>query len=64
MPRPTSSNKALWHRSLVVRLGGHLAVAGQHIGEVLGMAVVPIDYAIDGKTQSMKVGDVGSVEFE
>ena len=43
--------------------GGHFAVIGQHIGEVLGAAVVPIDYKIDGKSRSLKIGDVGAVEI-
>lgn len=44
--------------------GGHFAMVGQHIGEVLGAAVVPIDYKIDGKSRSLKIGDVGTVEIE
>ncbi|MBT4125170.1 MAG: DUF1326 domain-containing protein [Chloroflexi bacterium] len=44
--------------------GGHFSVVGQHIGEVLGMSVVPIDFKNNGKTQSMKVGNVATVETE
>ena len=44
--------------------GGHFGVIGQHIGEVLGAAVVPIEFKAEGKKRSMKVGDVANVETE
>jgi hypothetical protein len=44
--------------------GGHPARLGSHIGEVLGVASVPIAYEAKGKHRSIKVGDVLSAEIE
>jgi hypothetical protein len=44
--------------------GGHPARLGSFIGEVLGVASVPIDYKANGKHRSLKVGDVASAEIE
>ncbi|HTJ09727.1 MAG TPA: DUF1326 domain-containing protein, partial [Candidatus Binataceae bacterium] len=38
--------------------GGHLGRVAQHIGEVLGVRSVPIDYRADGKRRSVRVGNV------
>jgi hypothetical protein len=40
--------------------GGHPARLGSHIGEVLGVASVPIDYAANGRHRSLKVGNVAN----
>lgn len=44
--------------------GGHPARLGAHIGQVLGVASVPIDFEQTGKHGSLKVGDVAEVEIE
>ena len=44
--------------------GGHPARLGTFIGEVLGVASVPIKYAANGKRRSLSIGDVGSAEIE
>lgn len=44
--------------------GGHFERLISHVGEVLGVASVPIDYEANGKQRSMKVGDVAEVEIE
>ncbi len=44
--------------------GGHFAVIGQHIGEVAGVSNVPIEYKAEGKTRSMKVGDVAEKDLQ
>ncbi len=40
--------------------GGHLGVVASLVGEVVSVKQAPIDYRVDGKTRSLKVGDVGS----
>ncbi len=42
--------------------GGHLGVVASLVGEVVSVKQAPIDYQINGKTRSLKVGDVGSSE--
>lgn len=44
--------------------GGHPARLGSHIGEVLGVASVPIEFEANGKHRSLKVGDVAAAEIE
>ena len=44
--------------------GGHFAILGQHIGEVLGAAPVPITYKVDGKKRSMTLGTIAVAEVE
>lgn len=44
--------------------GGHPAMLGSHIGEVLGISTVTIDYRADGKKRSVTVGDVAEAEIE
>ena len=44
--------------------GGHFAVLGQHIGEVAGVSSVPIDYKAEGKSRSLKVGNVAEMDIE
>jgi hypothetical protein len=43
--------------------GGHPARLGAHIGEVLGVASVPIEFHQDGKHRSLKVGNVAEVDI-
>ena len=44
--------------------GGHFAVLGQHIGEVAGVSNVPIEYKAEGKSRSLKVGNVAEMDIE
>jgi len=44
--------------------GGHPGMLVSHIGDVLGIKSVPIEYAADGKKRSLKIGDVGETQIE
>ncbi|MGH9605376.1 MAG: DUF1326 domain-containing protein [Terracidiphilus sp.] len=44
--------------------GGHPARLAGHIGEVLGVASVPIDFEREGKHARLKVGEVAEVDIE
>jgi hypothetical protein len=44
--------------------GGHPERLASHIGNVLGISSVAIDFAADGRRRSLRIGDVGSVEIE
>jgi hypothetical protein len=44
--------------------GGHPGMLVSHVGEVLGIKHVPIEYATDGKKRSLKIGDVGEMQIE
>lgn len=43
--------------------GGHPAVLGAHIGEVLGVASAPITFEGEGDARSMTIGDVADVKI-
>ena len=42
--------------------GGHPAVLGAHIGDVLGVASAPIAFEMDGDSRSMTVGEAVDVK--
>ncbi|MEJ7801742.1 MAG: DUF1326 domain-containing protein [Ilumatobacter sp.] len=42
--------------------GGHPAVLGAHIGEVLGVAIAPIAFDIDGSSRALRIGEVADVK--
>lgn len=42
--------------------GGHPAVLGAHIGEVLGVASAPISFDLDGDSRALRVGEVADVK--
>jgi hypothetical protein len=44
--------------------GGHLGRIAQHIGEVLGVRSVPIEYQADGKRRSVRVGNVADATIQ
>lgn len=44
--------------------GGHPERLAGHIGDVLGVSSVAMEFAADGRHRSMRIGDVGSVEIE
>jgi len=41
--------------------GGHPERLAGHIGNVLGISSVPIEFEADGRRRSLRIGDVGSV---
>jgi hypothetical protein len=44
--------------------GGHLALGAPLIGKVLGVKAAPIEYRSEGKTRSLRLGDVATAEIE
>jgi len=44
--------------------GGHPGRIAQHIGQVLGIQSVPIEYQADGKRRSVRVGNVADATIE
>lgn len=44
--------------------GGHPERLASHIGDVLGVSSVAIDFTADGRRRSLRIGEVGSVEIE
>lgn len=44
--------------------GGHPARLASHIGELLGAGPAPIEFKMDGKRYSLKVGDIAEMEIE
>ncbi len=44
--------------------GGHPGRVAQHIGEVLGVQSVPIEYRADGKRRSVRVGKVADATIQ
>lgn len=44
--------------------GGHPERLASHIGDVLGISSVVIQFEADGRRRSLRIGDVGSVEVE
>ena len=44
--------------------GGHFAVLGGFIGEVLGVKTVAIDYQAEGKRRSLRIPNIAEVEIE
>jgi hypothetical protein len=46
------------------QVGGHPAMLGAHIGEVLGVSTAAIDYRAEGKKRSVTVGNVAEAEIE
>ena len=44
--------------------GGHPAVLASHVGNILGVKNVPIDYQAQGRHRSLRVGDVAEAEID
>jgi hypothetical protein len=44
--------------------GGHPGMLVSHVGDVLGIKHVPIEYTVDGKRRTLKIADVGGAEIE
>jgi len=58
-----SQNQALT-QIFAGQAGGHPARLGAHIGEVLGVKSVGIDYQANGKRRSIQIADVAEAEIE
>jgi hypothetical protein len=43
--------------------GGHPERLASHIGDVVGISSVAMEFVADGRRRSMRIGDVGSVEI-
>ncbi len=43
--------------------GGHPAVLGAHIGEVVGVVSAPISFEIDGASRALRIGDMADVKI-
>lgn len=43
--------------------GGHPAVLASHIGEILGVAVVPISFENNESSRTLRIGDVADVQI-
>lgn len=46
------------------KAGGHPAVLANHVGEILGVEAVPMEFHDGGNHFGLEVGDVGSAEIE
>jgi len=46
------------------QLGGHPERLASHIGSVMGISSVAIDFTAEGRRRSLRIGDVGTVEIE
>jgi len=44
--------------------GGHPAILGSFIGEVLGVKSVPIEYQAEGKRRSIRIPDIAEADIE
>jgi hypothetical protein len=44
--------------------GGHLAVLGPLIGEVMGVKPVPIEYSASGKQRSLRIANIAEADIE
>jgi len=44
--------------------GGHPAAIASFVGVILGVKTVAFDYRAEGKTRSLRLGDVGDMEIE
>lgn len=44
--------------------GGHFALLAGFIGEVLGINTAAIDYKADGKSRSLTVGNLATMEVQ
>ena len=44
-------------------VGGHPAVLGAHIGEVVGVMAAPISFDIDGDSRALRIGEIADVKI-
>lgn len=62
--RATAEQKQALTQVFAGQAGGHPGRISQHIGEVLGVRSVPIDYRADGKRRSVRVGEVADATIQ
>lgn len=62
--RATEAQQGALTQIFAGQAGGHFAALGAHIGEVLGVTNVAIDYERNGKRRSIRIGDVAEAEIE
>ena len=62
--RADGKQSAALTRIFTGRAGGHPERLASHIGDVLGISSVAIEFEADGRRRSLRIGDVGSVEIE
>lgn len=61
--RATAEQKNALVNIFAGKSGGHPARLASHIGQVLGVASVPIDFTQNGKQRSLKIGSVADVDI-
>ena len=44
--------------------GGHFEQLAGHVGEVVGVRAMPIEYRVDGRTRTLRIANVAETEFE
>ncbi len=62
--RASEEQQAALGRIFSGAAGGHPAVLGAHIGEVLGVAAAPITYEADESSRAMRIGEVADVRID
>jgi hypothetical protein len=62
--RASGEQKQALTRIFGGQAGGHLGRIAQHIGEVLGVRSVPIEYRADGRRRSVRVGEVADATIQ
>jgi hypothetical protein len=62
--RASDKQKDALTRIFAGQAGGHPARLASHVGKVLGVASVPIEYASRGKQRSLKIPQVAEVAIE
>lgn len=62
--RASAAQKDALTRIFGGHAGGHPAVLASFIGDVLGVASVPIDYQAAGKTRSLSIPNIAEAEIE
>jgi hypothetical protein len=62
--RATAEQKDALVKIFAGQSGGHPARLASHIGQVLGVASVPIEFKQNGKQRSLKIGKVADVDIE
>lgn len=62
--RASAEQKQALTRIFGGQAGGHLGRIAQHIGEVLGVRSVPIEYRADGRRRSVRVGEVADATIQ
>lgn len=62
--RASEEQQASLTRIFGGKAGGHPAMLAQHVGEILGVEAVPMEFRNGGRHIGLLVGDVGSAEIQ